>query len=447
MLGAVFGDIVGSVYERFNVKTKVFPLRSSRTRYTDDTVMTLAVAQWLMDDPTHSEAQLIQSLQQFGRAFPKAGYGGRFKVWLMSKEPQPYNSWGNGSAMRVSPVALYATSLDEALELARLTASVTHNHPEGIKGAMAVAECVYLSKTCSKQGLDSVKAMIKERIPLKYGYDLSRTLDEIRPIYSFDVSCQGSVPEAIIAFLESDSIEDCVRNAISIGGDSDTIAAIACSIFAADPDCQGHELLNDFVKYLPGKLATIMENFEQLVYPTKPILNSFRVSDRIFAGEYPRDLDDEKTMAKMKQFERFGITHFIDLTEEGELRPYVDCLTDQMRHHRFPIRDVSVPGSIASVVSLVQRINAIIQDNPQNRVYIHCWGGVGRTGVIVGCWLAANNSTDYQQTMASLKQLFRDCPKSTYRDIPETREQCDFIARYIDEHQMRLMPNHKTTPS
>ena len=200
MLGAVFGDIVGSAYEWNNVKTKDFPLQRQGTRYTDDSVMTLAVAKWLLEDPSHSESHLVQCMQNLGRGHIKAGYGGRFRVWLLSNNPQPYNSWGNGSAMRVSPVALYANSLDEALRLAEITACVTHNHPEGVKGAMAVAECVYRCRVAAD--LDAAKREIRAVIPQKYGYNLSRTLDEIRPNYRFDVSCQGSVPEAIIAFLE-----------------------------------------------------------------------------------------------------------------------------------------------------------------------------------------------------------------------------------------------------
>lgn len=271
MLGAVFGDIVGSVYERYNVKSKNFPLESSGTRFTDDSVMTLAVARWLLEDQTHSSEHLVHCMQELGRMFPRAGYGGGFRRWLQSSDPQPYNSWGNGSAMRVSPVGLYATSLEEALQLASISASVTHNHPEGIKGAMAVAHCIFLNKNCDNgsMGLDEVKECIKREIPERYGYDLSRTLDEIRPGYRFDVSCQGSVPEAIIAFLESESLEDCVRNAISIGGDSDTIAAIACSIFAASPDGRDEDLMSRFVRYLPDELMTVMDKFEQMVFPAR----------------------------------------------------------------------------------------------------------------------------------------------------------------------------------
>ena len=431
MLGAVFGDIVGSAYEWNNVKTKEFPLKTSFTRYTDDSVMTLAVAQWLMTDPEHSEEGLVREMQRLGRGHFKAGYGGRFKAWLMSKEPQPYNSWGNGSAMRVSPVALYATSLEEALELARKTANVTHNHPEGIKGALSVAECVFICKEA--KDIETAKEEIRRTIPQKYGYDLDRTLDEIRPNYKFDVSCQGSVPEAIIAFLESASLEDCARNAVSIGGDSDTIAAIACSIYAANKGRRDDSLMLQFTKYLPCDLRAIMERFEELVFPMKPIRNSYMVMDRVYAGEYPREYDDKKSVDKIKQFERFGITHFIDLTEESELRPYDQMLASPMQHIRFPIHDVSIPANIESVKDLIGQIQGILNENDRNKVYIHCWGGVGRTGTIVGCLLSHQHNYDYRETMGALKKAFSDCPKSAYRETPETKEQRDFIARYAAE--------------
>ena len=263
MLGAVFGDIVGSAYEWHNVKTKDFPLESNGTRYTDDSVMTLAVAKWLIEDPSHSANHLVQCMQTLGRMHFNVGYGGRFRTWLMMENPQPYNSWGNGSAMRVSPVALYANSLEEALELARITANVTHNHPEGVKGAMAVAECVYICRKATD--IEAAKMEIRDVIPRKYGYNLDRTLDEIRPHYRFDVSCQGSVPEAIIAFLESDSLEDCARNAVSIGGDSDTIAAIACSIYAVKNTQEDEALAIRFEHYLSKDLLNVMEIFEKMV--------------------------------------------------------------------------------------------------------------------------------------------------------------------------------------
>ena len=263
MLGAIFGDIVGSAYEWHNVKSKQFDMVTPHTRFTDDTVMTLAVAKWLTIDPDHTPNRLVQWMQLLGRRYGGAGYGGNFCRWLGSENPRPYGSWGNGSAMRVSPVGLYARTLDQALDLARISASVTHNHPEGIKGAQAAALAVFINRT---QGhLPDVKQTIKREVEQRFGYDLDRTLDQIRPGYEFDVSCQGSVPEAIIAFLESTSLDDCVRGAISIGGDSDTIAAIACGIYAAHPteaDCQ---LMASFERFLTPDLKQIMTEFERMI--------------------------------------------------------------------------------------------------------------------------------------------------------------------------------------
>lgn len=226
ILGALIGDIVGSVYEFYNVKTTDFELFYQESCFTDDSVMTLAVAKWLLEDDSHSPQHLVECMQELGRRYPDAGYGGTFYRWLKQDNPQPYNSWGNGSGMRVSPVGLYAQTLEEALALAEISASVSHNHPEGIKGAQAIAASVYLCKS------GKTKAEIKEYVERTFGYDLNRTIDEIRPGYQFDVSCQGSVPEAIIAFLEGNSFEEVLRLAISIGGDSDTIACMACGIAA-----------------------------------------------------------------------------------------------------------------------------------------------------------------------------------------------------------------------
>lgn len=267
MLGAVLGDIIGSSYEWHNVKTKDFPLVTTGTKYTDDTVMTLAVAKWLMEDADYSEAGLVRCMLELGRAHILAGYGSRFIRWILSTHPHPYGSWGNGSAMRVSPVGLFAESETEALRLARITANVTHNHPEGTKGAEAVALAVYLNKHHASMSLESRKRKTKCRIESLFGYDLNRTLDEIRPTYQFDVSCKGSVPEATIAYIESESIEDCVRNAISIGGDSDTIAAIACSMFMAGEDNQKEEngWVDTFEKYLSADLKQIMKEFERKI--------------------------------------------------------------------------------------------------------------------------------------------------------------------------------------
>lgn len=167
--------------------------------------------------------------------------------------------------------------------------------------------------------------------------------------------------------------------------------------------------------------------------PCKPIRNSYMVMDRVYAGEYPRDIDEKKSIEKIKQFERFGITHFIDLTEEGELHPYNQLLDSRMKHLRFPIQDVSIPASIESVKDLIGKIHEILNENDRNKVYIHCWGGVGRTGTIVGCLLSHQHDFDYRKTMDALKKAFSDCPKSAYRHTPETQEQCHFISQYAAE--------------
>lgn len=222
LLGAVAGDIIGSCYEHRYTKELDFPLFSPLSRFTDDTVMTVAVADWLL-----TGNELTSLMQSYGRRYPYAGYGGMFRSWLNEENPEPYYSFGNGSAMRVSPVGWAFDTLEETLDAAKKSAEVTHNHPEGIKGAQATAACIYLART------KKTKQEIKEYIESYFGYDLNRTCNEIRPNYFFDSSCQGSVPESIIAFLESSDYESAVRLAVSLGGDTDTMGAITGSIAEA----------------------------------------------------------------------------------------------------------------------------------------------------------------------------------------------------------------------
>ena len=262
MLGAIIGDIVGSVYESNNTKDYNFHLLTSRSRFTDDTVMTLAVAKWLTEDGEHTHEHLVKCMREMGLKYSWAGYGSKFKRWLIKRDPKPYNSWGNGSGMRVSPVGLYAHSLDECLELAKISAEVTHNHPEGIKGAQAIAASIFLSRQ------EKSKEEIRTYIEDTFGYDLHRTIDCIRPDYTFDVSCMGSVPEAIIAFMDSHDFESAIRNAVSIGGDSDTIAAMAGGIAqvayglpkALSGYCYG---------LLTPELRHILDDFEKKLEMTK----------------------------------------------------------------------------------------------------------------------------------------------------------------------------------
>lgn len=225
MFGAILGDMIGSPYEfnSHNYKAKDFPLFSEASHFTDDTVMTLAVADALMNagEGENLQQRLIRSMQTIGRRHPYSGYGSMFNCWLYQESARPYNSYGNGAAMRVSSVAWICEDIQTVREMARLTASVSHNHPEGYKGAEAVASAIFLARTGSS------KKEIRSYISREFQYDLSRTCDAIRPKYRMDETCQGSVPEAITAFLEGDSFEDVIRTAVSLGGDSDTIADMA----------------------------------------------------------------------------------------------------------------------------------------------------------------------------------------------------------------------------
>lgn len=239
MLGAIIGDIVGSIYEFDNIKTKNFNLFTNEMFFTDDTVMTIAIADAIMNGGQHEN--FIQSMKKWGCNYIDKSYGHSFRRWLKSEHSEPYNSWGNGSAMRVSPcgwIAKLSEPFEEGLklteDLAKKSAEVTHNHPEGIKGAQATASSIFFMRHGkSKNAIEEYKNKLKDYIKNKYQYDLDFTLEEIRPIYKFDVSCQGSLPPALVSFLESENFEDAIRDAISIGGDSDTLGAITGSIAEA----------------------------------------------------------------------------------------------------------------------------------------------------------------------------------------------------------------------
>lgn len=252
MIGAIIGDIIGSVYEWENTKRKDFQLFSPVSRFTDDTVLTVALA-----DSILSGISYTIKLKEYYSLYPNAGYGGRFHEWALSKSILPYNSWGNGSAMRVSPVGFAYDSLIRVLSEAEISAAVTHNHPEGIKGAKATVSAIFMSRTGSS------KNEIKDYIEREFHYNLSRKLDDIRPLYEFDVSCLGSVPEAIIAFLESKDFEDTIRNAISIGGDSDTIACIAGGIAQAFYKKIPESIEKKAYNILDKRLIKIIDSFRK----------------------------------------------------------------------------------------------------------------------------------------------------------------------------------------
>ena len=257
MLGAIIGDVVGSPYEYESYKTKSFELFSDECLPTDDSLMTIAVGCACTEADISNEREfkdaLIRKMVEIGKSYPYAGYGGAFFSWLFSEKHEPYNSYGNGSAMRVSPVAWVADSLEQAERLARWSAEITHDHEEGIKGAQAVAAAIFLAR----EGAD--KETIREYIERNY-YALSFTLDEIRPFYDFDVTCQGSVPEAIECFLESVDFEDAIRNAVSLGGDADTQACIAGSIAEAYYGIP-EDIKQQARLYIPEPLFEIVSDF------------------------------------------------------------------------------------------------------------------------------------------------------------------------------------------
>lgn len=250
LIGSIIGDAVGSIYEFDNVKTISFPLFSEYSTFTDDTVLTIAIA-----DSILNKKDFAKTILEYATNYPHRGYAGRFSEWINRKDLKPYNSFGNGSAMRVSPVGFAYNNLEKVLEIAKETAEITHNHPEGIKGAQAIASSIFLARTGKN------KEEIKEYISQTFNYDLEKTISQIRNYYVFDETCQGTVPEAIIAFLESNDYENAIRLAISIGGDSDTIACMTGGIASA------------FYKEIPEKL--IYKTNELLPKEFKEIIDEF----------------------------------------------------------------------------------------------------------------------------------------------------------------------------
>lgn len=274
MLGAIAGDIIGSPYEGRPIKSTDFPLFSSRSRFTDDSVLTVATAAALLEGPlagTESASSPVPSAAEFGaaykrigREYPNAGYGGMFIQWLMGGAEGPYGSFGNGSAMRVSPVGWAFDTPEAVLAAAEQSAACTHNHAEGIKGAQAAALALFLARRGSAEhgpGAEAVKRTVHEEISRRFSYDLDRKVESIRPSYRFDPTCQGTVPEAIVAALEAESTEEAIRLAISLGGDADTLASIAGAVAEPLFGGIGEEIESGVRARLPDRLLRIVDRF------------------------------------------------------------------------------------------------------------------------------------------------------------------------------------------
>lgn len=250
MIGAIVGDIIGSYYEFNPIKTKEFELFPPNSEFTDDTILTIAIAKSILDNEPY-----LNNIIDFAKRYPSS-YGSHFLAWLKGEEHLPYNSWGNGSAMRVSPIGWAFDTKEKVLLEAKKSAQITHNHPEGIKGAQATALSIFMARK------GATKEEIRKEISNRFGYDLNRTVEKIRPYYKFEVSCQKSVPESIICFLDSTSFEDCIRNAISLGGDADTMVAIAGGIAKAYygiPD----NIRKKTLSYLNDEFTNIITQFEK----------------------------------------------------------------------------------------------------------------------------------------------------------------------------------------
>lgn len=257
MIGVIAGDVIGSVHEPSRTKSTEFPLFDTLCHFTDDTVLTVATTYAILNGTSYEAAY-----RDFGRRYPDAGYGRAFYQWLWAAEPRPYNSWGNGSAMRVAPVGLAFNDIDRVLREAENSAAVTHNHPEGIRGAQATALAVFAARSGASKG------EIRNDLAQRFGYDLDRTINQIRPSYRFDVSCQGSVPEAIIAFLDSSDVEDAIRLAISLGGDGDTQAAIAGGVAHAFYGYVPETIVRPVRERLPPEFLEVIDTFER-TYPIR----------------------------------------------------------------------------------------------------------------------------------------------------------------------------------
>jgi ADP-ribosylglycohydrolase len=252
MLGAIVGDVIGSVHEWAGTKTKDFPLFTGQSTFTDDSVLTVAVAEWIL-----TGQQLVDLLHTYTAAYPERDYGGMFHRWASARVREPYNSFGNGAAMRVSPVGFAFETIDEVLAWSKRSAEVTHNHPEGIRGAQATAAAIYYARRVRD------KDQIRHTIESRFAYDLSTPLEQIRPVYGFDETCQGTVPQALAAFFESASYEDAIRNAISLGGDADTLACITGGVAEAYYGGTPHNLAAPVMKMLDKRLAAVVEQFRK----------------------------------------------------------------------------------------------------------------------------------------------------------------------------------------
>ena len=382
---------------------------------TGNTVQTLAVAEWLIEDSEHTPDILAAYLQKWAHKYHDAGYTRPFEQWLVDTRTT-IDIPDSTASLRVAPIALYAHTPDEALHLAKISAEATHIHPDSIKNAQATAAAIHLAyKGTGKQE-------IKRYIEQIFNYNLGTAQETT-----------DATAEAIRIYLNSNSLEETIRLAASTGNPSiATISASIASATSGDGYTLNEERRRACLSILPSRMINYIYTFNHLLaHPTidTPIRNSYKVDDRIYAGEYPATANEKLGRRDIDRFIRFGITHFIDLTESGELLPYTQWLHKEQTHIRFAIKDCGVPTT-EKTAQLIKTITTILKEK-ENRIYIHCRGGIGRTGTIVACYYATFLK-EYHPVIDLLTRQYSHCPKSAYRSTPETLEQKRFIMQYID---------------
>ncbi|MBQ3153159.1 MAG: ADP-ribosylglycohydrolase family protein [Bacteroidaceae bacterium] len=416
ILSIIASDIIAAHLTSRAEKAGI-PLQQTLTgaHPTGNTVQTLAVAEWLIEDSEHTPDILAAYLQKWAHKYHDVGYARPFEQWLVDTRTT-IDIPDSTASLRVAPIALYAHTPDEALHLAKISAEATHSHPDSIKSAQATAAAIHLAyKGTGKQE-------IKRYIEQIFNYNLGTAQETT-----------DATAEAIRIYLNSNSLEETIRRAAATG--NPTIATISASIASAtggDGYTINEERRRACLSILPSRMINYIYTFNHLLaHPTfdTPIRNSYKVDDRIYAGEYPATANEKLGRRDIDRFIRFGITHFIDLTESGELLPYTQWLHKEQTHIRFAIKDCGVPTT-DKTAQLIKTITTILKEK-ENRIYIHCRGGIGRTGTIVACYYATFLK-EYHPVIDLLTRQYSHCPKSAYRSTPETLEQKRFIMQYID---------------
>ena len=382
---------------------------------TGNTVQTLAVAEWLIEDSEHNSEILAAYLQKWAHKYHDAGYTQPFERWLNDTQ-STIDTHDSTPALRVAPIALYAHTADEALHLAKISAEATHSHPDSIKNAQATAAAIHLAhKGASKQE-------IKTHLEQLFDCNQSTTAET-----------SDTTAEAIRIYLDSNSLEETILRATATGNPTiATISAILASASGGIGYTLDKETQRACLAIMPSRMINYIYTFNHLLaHPTidTPIRNSYKVDDRIYAGEYPATANEKLGRRDIDRFINFGITHFIDLTESGELLPYTQWLHKEQTHIRFAIRDCGIPTT-EKTAQLIKTITTILKEK-ENKIYIHCRGGIGRTGTIAACYYATFLK-EYHPVIDLLTRQYSQCPKSAYRSSPETLEQKRFIMQYID---------------